>query len=132
MLAYKQSLKTLSRLLRTRMTDAEQQLWSRLRRRQVLDVQFNRQKPVGPFIVDFYAALPRIIIEIDGSQHFEKDHAGKDELRTVYLQEQGFKILRFDNTQVLKEMPTVLEVIFEAVQEQIRGKSPLPPFFKGG
>ncbi len=67
MLKYDTNLKQLARKLRTDMTDAERLLWSRLRGKQVLGVQFYRQKPIGPYIVDFHAPASRLVIEVDGS-----------------------------------------------------------------
>src|SRR4051794_4161542 len=70
-LTYGRTLKPIARLLRREMTDAEQRLWFRLRRKQLEGVQFYRQKPIGPYIVDFFAPTIDLVIEVDGSQHFE-------------------------------------------------------------
>jgi very-short-patch-repair endonuclease len=67
MLRYNPNLKFLARNLRVNLTDSEQRLWSRLRRRQILGVQFYRQKPLGNYIADFYAPKVNLVIEIDGS-----------------------------------------------------------------
>ncbi len=116
MLNYERRLKSNSRNLRSHLTDSEQLLWSRLRRKQLLDVQFYRQKPIGKYIVDFYAPKAKLIIEIDGSQHFEENHKQRDITRDEYLQAQGLKVLRFDNLQVLNALTSVLEVIFETLK----------------
>jgi very-short-patch-repair endonuclease len=63
-----------AREFRKNMTEAEQALWFRLRRKQLLDVQFYRQRPIGNHVVDFYAPSAKLVIEVDGSQHLEKDH----------------------------------------------------------
>ena len=68
MLAYKPQLRPLARRLRAAMTDAEHRLWFRLRRKQLLWVQFYRQKPIGKYIVDFYAPAVALVIEVDGGQ----------------------------------------------------------------
>jgi len=68
MLAYKPQLKPLARRLRAAMTDAEHRLWFRLRRRQLLGVQFYRQKPIGKYIVDFHAPAVALVIGVDGGQ----------------------------------------------------------------
>ena len=68
MLAYKAQLKPLARRLRAATTDAEHRLWFRLRRKQLLGVQFYRQKPIGKYIVDFYAPAVALVIEMDGGQ----------------------------------------------------------------
>ena len=69
---YKPTLKPLARNLRGNMTDAEQRLWSKLRRKQILGVQFYRQKPLANYIVDFYCAAANLVIELDGSQHLSR------------------------------------------------------------
>ncbi len=71
MLRYNTRIKSRARLLRANPTDAERRLWGRLRRKQILGVQVYRQKPIGNYIADFYAPAARLVIEVDGSQHFE-------------------------------------------------------------
>jgi very-short-patch-repair endonuclease len=68
---YNLKLKSMARTLRTNLTDSEQLLWARLRRKQILSVQFYRQKPLGEYIVDFYAPSARLVVEVDGAQHLE-------------------------------------------------------------
>jgi very-short-patch-repair endonuclease len=91
------NLKTLSRNLRSNLTDTEALLWSRLRRKQILSVQFYRQKPIGNYIVDFYAPAVYLVIELDGGQHFEEEYLLRDQERDAYLQAQNLKVSRFDN-----------------------------------
>ena len=110
-LPYDNALKPNSRDLRSRMTDAEQKLWQCLRRKQINGWQFYRQKPLGPYIVDFYCAAARLVVELDGSQHFEAEHRESDRQRDEYLRGLGLTVLRFDNRQVLLETEAVLEVI---------------------
>lgn len=117
MLKYNHHLKSTARRLRINMTDCEQLLWSRLRRKQILDVQFYRQKPIGNYIVDFYAPHVKLVVEIDGAQHLENDHAEKDAKRDTSLTNQGLRVLRFDNMQVLQKTEAVVEVIFRTVEE---------------
>ncbi|WP_293936104.1 endonuclease domain-containing protein [Iodobacter sp.] len=126
---YKSSLKPFSQDLSKHMTNAEQLLWSRLRRKQVLGVQFYRQKPLASFIVDFYSAAARLVIELDGSQHFEAEHQANDKERDQALVAMGLLVLRFNNRQVLQETEGVMLVIFDAVERQI---PPCPTFSKGG
>ena len=118
--SYKKSLKPLSRNLRNQQTEAEQKLWQQLRCKQILNAQFNRQKPILDFIVDFYCAKAKLIIEIDGSQHFEKCHQLKDGVRDKTLTDLGLRILRFDNKQVLTEMDAVLQTVYDIMLERIR------------
>ena len=128
MLQYGCYLKNNARQLRKNMTEAEQLLWYRLRRKQLLGVQFNRQKPIGSYIVDFYSSKARLVIEIDGSQHSEEIHNKNDVIRDQYLQSQGLTVLRFDNLQVLKEIDSVVEVVYQTIKEII---PPNPPLTRG-
>ena len=131
--SYRHSLKKPARNLRSNMTDAEQLLWRSLRHKQIHGVQFYRQKPILNFIVDFYCAKARLVIELDGSQHYEIEHQQKDAARDKALAAVGLRVLRFDNRQVLTETDSVLTVIDEAVGERLgMGIPPGPPFSKGG
>ncbi len=113
---YNPKLKNNSRALRTSMTDAEQVLWQHIRRKQIRGVQFYRQKPLLAFIVDFYCPAAKLVIELDGSQHFETGHQAKDQTRDAALAGLGLHVLRFDNRQVLLETDAVLNVIDETVK----------------
>jgi very-short-patch-repair endonuclease len=97
-----------AKTLRKNATDAERQLWRYLRKRQ-LGVKFRQQQPLGHYIVDFVCFEKRLIIEIDGGQHQEQ--IVYDEIRTDWLKQQGYKVLRFWNNQVLYEIEAVLEAI---------------------
>lgn len=108
------------------LTDAEQRLWGRLRRKQILGVQFYRQKPIGNYITDFYAPAARLVVEVDGSQHLELAQAEHDKLRTQYLKQMGLVVLRYTDRQVLLEADSVLEEIFRVVEEKIPLSPPLP------
>ena len=119
MLRYNTHLKRNARRLRSAMTDSEKRLWSRLQRKQILDVQFYLQKPIGNYIVDFYAPKAKLVIEVDGSQHLEKAHAEKDAQRDAYLESQGLQILRFDNLQVLQELDAVMKTIFQVMSQRL-------------
>jgi very-short-patch-repair endonuclease len=119
MLPYEKKLKPIARRLRTGMTDAEQKLWFHLRRKQIVGMQFYRQKPLGPYVVDFHAPAARLVIEVDGSQHFESDGKRQDEIRDAWLRQQGLTVLRFDNLQVLQEMDAVLEAIARVIEERV-------------
>ncbi len=127
MLPYGQNLKSPARELRSGMTDAEQLLWSRVRRKQILGIQFYRQKPIGPFIVDFHAPAAGLVIEVDGGQHFEDEHRRRDEQRDAALAALGLMVLRYDNLQVLKELDAVVEHIYVVVGERREANPPLTP-----
>jgi len=126
---YAPNLKPLARKLRSNMTDAEQLLWSRLRRKQVHGVQFYRQKPMGPYIVDFYCAKAALVIEIDGGQHFSKEGVERDGERDDALAVMHVRVLRFDNGEVMRNTDGVMAVIEQAVLES---KSPLTPLLQRG
>ncbi len=128
---YDKSLKPRSRQLRHDMTDAEQLLWKYLRRNQIHQARFNRQKPLLNYIVDFYCAKANLIIELDGSQHYEPGYKKKDNARDRELSQLGLYILRFDNNQVLSETENVVRVIYDAVGKQL-GIPPNTTFTKGG
>jgi very-short-patch-repair endonuclease len=98
-----------ARRLRRDETDAEQRLWMRLRDRQ-LGVKFRRQYPIGPYITDFCCVERLLMVELDGAQHTE--HIERDEARSAYLNERGFRVVRLWNHQVMTEMDWVVEQIF--------------------
>ena len=97
---YNKNLKQPSRDLRNNMTNAEQLLWQRLRCKQILGLQFYRQKPILNFIVDFYCPSVSLVIECDGGQHFTVEGLEADRVRDEALAQLGLKVLRFDNLQV--------------------------------
>lgn len=133
MLPYRSDLKNNARQLRKNMTDSERAFWKRLRGKQILGVQFYRQKPVGGYIVDFFAPKVKMVVEVDGSQHRESDHVEKDKRRDAYLWRLGLRVLRFDSRQVLLETDGVVDVIYREMLERLKWKSPpSPPFVKGG
>jgi very-short-patch-repair endonuclease len=100
------------------MTDAEQALWHKLRRKQIQGMQFYRQKPLLSFIVDFYCPAAKLVIELDGSQHVEAVHQAQDIQRDSALAKLKLHVLRFDNRQVLTEMDAVLAMIDAAITTQ--------------
>jgi very-short-patch-repair endonuclease len=120
MLTYKARLKPNASQLRKKMTDSERALWLRLRGKQLLGVQFYRQKPIGNFIVDFYAPKARLVVEVDGSQHMEGDQAEKDWNRDVYLRQVGLEVLRFNSREVLKETDAVVEAIYQTMARKLK------------
>ncbi len=97
-----------ARALRRRSTKAETLLWRRLRSRELSGVKFRRQVPIGP---DFVAFEQRLIIEVDGGQHGED---GPE--RSLYLESEGFRILRFCNNEVLENIDGVLSTILAAIE----------------
>ncbi len=117
---YRKRLKAFARELRKNPTDAERLLWSRLRKKQLLGLQVYRQRPIGEYIVDFYVPGARMVIEIDGSQHFVGEQSRKDEIRDSYMKRIGLRVLRFNSREVLKNTNEVVEVIFKEVEKVLR------------
>jgi very-short-patch-repair endonuclease len=77
---------------------------------------FRRQTPIGPFIVDFVCHDARLIVEIDGAQHFEAEHERRDARRDVFLAAEGYRVIRFNNHDVMTNCAGVIEAIAAAVQ----------------
>ena len=119
MLSYRSDLKITARTLRRNMTDAERNLWKLLRGKQILGVQFYRQKPIGNYVVDFYAPAIKLVIEVDGSGHLEEDSQKQDRERDAVLVNKGLLVLRFDNIQVLQQLNSVGEEIFKEVSNRL-------------
>lgn len=119
---YNKNLKLPSRDLRNNMTDAEQLLWRKLRRKQILGLQFYRQKPILNFIVDFYCPAANLVIECDGGQHYTAEGLEADRARDQALAQLGLNVLRFDNRQILTEIDGVVEKIYCVVN--LRLESP--------
>ena len=107
MLPYPRKQKTFARGLCHSQTDAERKLWSRLRDRQVCNAKFRRQHPIGPFVTDFCCMENRLIIKVDGSEHMQQAQA--DQKRTLYLEQRGFRVLRFN--EALASIDGVMEQI---------------------
>ena len=105
---YNTDLKTFSRNLRSNQTLGETLLWMELQKRQVLDYQFNRQKTLGDYIVDFYCRQLQLVIEIDGGSHHFEEIMVKDVERQRILEDLGMHFLRFSEMDVRKKMDEVL------------------------
>ena len=118
-----------ARSLRREMTDGERLLWSRLRSEQ-LGVKFRRQHPLGAYIADFACLVPKLIVEIDGSQH-----AGQltyDGVRDDFFRQQGFDVLRFPANLPFTALQSVVEAIFNKLTELGAGRAPIPTFPQRG
>lgn len=115
---YNKSLKQASRDLRNNMTEAEKLLWSKLRNKQILGLQFYRQKPILNFIVDFYCPSANLVIECDGGQHYTDEGLEADRIRDEALAQLGLNVLRFYNGQVMGQIDGVVEVIYQFIQQE--------------
>ena len=137
MLPYNGNLKEYSRQLRENMTDAERHLWAKIRLKQLKGYQFYRQKLIGDYIVDFFCPRTKLVIEVDGGQHFSDELTEDNRIRDEYLNSLGLRVLRFTNTDVLTHIEGVVESIMESMEEIPPRKIPLekiplsPPFSKG-
>jgi len=98
----------LARRLRVNQTDAETVLWNRLRNRQIDGHKFARQVPIASYICDFVCRERRLVVEVDGGQHSE---SASDEIRDRRLNEDGYRVLRFWNNDVLGNLEGVLMTI---------------------
>ena len=110
-------LKHIARRLRNNATDAERKLWQHLRRKQIQGLQFYRQRPLGKYVADFYCPAKKLVIEIDGGQHYENG-----ELIKKYIERENYlknilklKVLRFANTDIMQNMSTVIDRIIESL-----------------
>jgi very-short-patch-repair endonuclease len=101
-----------ARRLRKNSTDAELRLWRYLRRLEIRGTHFRRQMPIGNFVVDFACPAAHLIVEVNGSQHGEADVQIRDEKRTRWLESEGYRVLRFWNSDVTRNIDSVMEAIY--------------------
>jgi very-short-patch-repair endonuclease len=97
--------------MRRALAPAELRLWNALRGKQLAGLRFRCQHPVGPFILDFYCAALRLVVEVDGPIHSDPDQRTRDAARTERLETYGYRVLRFSNEAVLEDLAGVLERI---------------------
>ncbi len=105
-----------ARALRKRLTPQEVKLWMKLRELKSLGFHFRRQAPIGRYIVDFVSFSSRLIIEADGGQHGMPEGERSDEARDEFLRSQGFKVLRFWNSDIDANLTGVMESILSALR----------------
>ena len=116
-LPYNKNLKEFSRKLRNNSTLGEVLLWQSLKAAQLKGYKFNRQKPLGNYIVDFYCKRLNLVIEVDGSSHWSEDAVVNDRIRQEILEDMGLRFLRFEDVDVRKNMPLVLHTILQFIEE---------------
>ena len=107
--------------LRKEMTKEERHLWYDFLR--TYSVRFSRQKVLGKYIVDFYSAEAKLVIELDGSQHYEELNVEKDTDRTAFLESYGLTVIRIPNNEVMRNFRGVCEHIDAAVRQSLSQKS---------
>ena len=105
----------IARALRKRLTPQEVKLWMKLRELKALGFNFRRQAPIGPYVVDFVSFRSRLVIEADGGQHGLREGAKADHIRDAFLVSQGFRVLRFWNSDVNANLAGVMESILNAL-----------------
>lgn len=113
MLPYNKGLKHVARKLRSNQTEAETFLWLRLRKRQIKNCRFYRQRIICNYIVDFYCPDAKLVIEIDGSQHYSEQGLSIDALRDSHLADLGITVMRVSAREVFENTEGVLQRIFE-------------------
>ncbi|WP_048646147.1 endonuclease domain-containing protein [Nitratireductor soli] len=102
--------------LRRALTDAERRLWWHMREKLPLSgTHFRRQVPLGPYVVDFCCLKHRLIIEVDGHQHGSDEAIAYDARRDAHLVREGFRVLRFSNAEISRELASVLDTIHAAL-----------------
>ena len=111
----------LAKQLRKEMTKEERHLWYDFLRTH--PVRFSRQKILGKYIADFYSAEAKLVVELDGSQHYDNRNAEKDEARTAFLEGYGLTVIRIPNNEVSKNFRGVCESIDAVVQQSLSQKS---------
>ena len=107
--------------LRKEMTKEERHLWYDFLR--TYSVRFSRQKVLGKYIADFYSAEAKLVIELDGSQHYEDINAEKDAERTAFLEGYGLTVIRLPNNEVMRNFGAVCEYIDTVVKQSLSQKS---------
>jgi very-short-patch-repair endonuclease len=125
-----------ARALRRNATDVEMKLWQKLRNRQ-LGVDFRRQHPAGPFVLDFYCPSLRLAVELDGGQHSER--LANDRQRDAWFEQRGVSTLRFWNSDAIENLSGVVETILAKISE-LQSSELIPtrrwradlPFSRGG
>lgn len=111
-------IREFARELRQPQTPAEATLWRHLRNRN-LKFKFRRQHPVDFFIIDFYCAEAKLLIEIDGESHLATEQMEYDQARTEYLEELGYKVIRFTNNDVRYNINEVVSEIIRVVEKRL-------------
>lgn len=101
--------------LRANTTPHERILWRALKELPIIGTHFRRQAPIGPYVVDFLCPAAHLIIELDGGHHTEDEQAQHDLVRQRWLQAEGYRVLRFWNSEVDRELNAVLETIYAAL-----------------
>jgi very-short-patch-repair endonuclease len=122
---FRMTLVSRAREMRKELTPAELKLWAKLRGDQLLGLRFRRQHCVGSYIADFFCHPARLVVEVDGDSHDERREY--DERRTYWMTQQGLRVVRFTNEDVLKNFDAVLEAIADLCSSAARPSTPPSP-----
>ena len=101
-----------ARKLRANTTPHERMLWRALKELPLEGTHFRRQAPIGPYVVDFLCPAKRLAIELDGGHHNDDDHARRDRERQHWLEQEGYRVVRFWNSEVTTDLAAVLERVY--------------------
>ncbi|MGB3340766.1 MAG: endonuclease domain-containing protein [bacterium] len=107
----------MAKYLRKNSTDAEKKLWSKLRNGNLANLKFRRQVIKGPYILDFYCPEKRLVIEVDGGQHYTKKGKLSDKIRKTSLNKNSLNVIRYSNRQILLDIDVVLKDILNRVKD---------------
>ncbi len=118
---HNKQLVPLAKQLRKEMTKEERHLWYDFLRSY--PVRFSRQKVIGKYIADFYCAEAKLVIELDGSQHYNENNIQKDTLRTTFLENYNLKVVRISNNEINKNFQAVCEYIDFVVKQSVASNS---------
>jgi very-short-patch-repair endonuclease len=118
------SLTRIAKRLRRNMTDAERVLWRELRAHRFVGFKFKRQEPLGDYVADFICHAARLVVEVDGGQHADREAVDLE--RTHWLESQGFRVLRFWNNDVLANIEGVMQVLEKELRADPFPAPPLP------
>ena len=116
--------------LRSNTTEPERVLWRALKRIPVYGTHFRRQVPIGPYVADFACLKARLLIELDGGHHAQGEIAAKDEARTPWLEQEGYRVVRFWNAELSENLNGVLDTIYAALYGSPQSEAvalPTPP-----
>ncbi len=111
-----QDIKSFVKNLRHNLTDPEKILWHYIRNRRFSNYKFRRQVLIGKYIADFVCYEKMLVVELDGREHLESENIIHDELRTRYLNKRGFKVVRYYNTDILNNISSVLQDLWNNLQ----------------
>ena len=107
-----------AKAMRQRMTKAELRLWLQLRKPGIEGLRFRRQTPIGPYTVEFFCPEKKLIVEVDGGQHSHPARTHHDRARDAWLADQGYKVIRFWNIEVMKSLDAVCAAILAASKHE--------------